>query len=240
MNSLKFPLIGAHTGGGKAPDNTMESFLEGVDSGADIVEIDLRVTADGTVVLLHDHSPLLEQYTYDQLNQPEMRVQLSSIYEQSEIVKLSDVLTVALERDVKLNLDIKYLEAVEPTMQLVRSIGAQHLVYVTGCSEGITERYKDIRVVYNTPDLLSEEEIAHYTEFAERICAQAAHEGAYGLNMSYNTCAREIVACGEKQGLAVWVYTVNDADDMAHFIDIGVTAITTCEPELLLSLKASK
>lgn len=239
MNNMQFPLIGAHTGGGLAPDNTMESFWEGVHSGADIVEIDLRVTADGTVVLLHDHSPLLEKYSYDELNQPELRVQLSPIYKNCEIVKLADVLAASLKHGVKLNLDIKYVEAVEPTIQLVRSVGAQHLVYVTGCSDGITEHYNDIRVVYNTPDILSDDELLHYPEFAERICAQAAHDGAYGLNMSYITCAREIVQCGYKHGLAIWVYTVNDVDDMAYFIDMGVTAITTCEPELMLSLKKS-
>lgn len=95
MEKPPFPKIAAHTGCGNAPDNTMESFMEGIQSGADIVEVDLRVAGDGTVILLHDDSPYLRECTYEQLNQYEIRTKLSSVYENYEIVKLTEILEIA-------------------------------------------------------------------------------------------------------------------------------------------------
>jgi glycerophosphoryl diester phosphodiesterase len=38
------------------PENTMEAFMEAITLGADIIEMDVRQTADGHLVLLHDET----------------------------------------------------------------------------------------------------------------------------------------------------------------------------------------
>ncbi len=49
------PLVIAHRGGSlEAPENTLASVRHGVASGADWQEIDVRLTADGEVVVIHD------------------------------------------------------------------------------------------------------------------------------------------------------------------------------------------
>lgn len=49
------PMVVAHRGeGGTAPENTVASIRELAALGADVVEIDVRETADGVAVLLHD------------------------------------------------------------------------------------------------------------------------------------------------------------------------------------------
>jgi len=49
------PLIVAHRGGARrAPENTLAAFAEGVASGADMIEFDVRRTADGVLVTVHD------------------------------------------------------------------------------------------------------------------------------------------------------------------------------------------
>lgn len=51
------PVITAHRGAsGIEPENTMRAFIRAVEIGADIVEFDVRATADGELVILHDHS----------------------------------------------------------------------------------------------------------------------------------------------------------------------------------------
>jgi glycerophosphoryl diester phosphodiesterase len=56
------PLIFAHRGGAKlAPENTMAAFDNGLALGADGVELDVRLSADGVPVAFHD--PSLERTT---------------------------------------------------------------------------------------------------------------------------------------------------------------------------------
>ena len=48
-------LIGAHRGSsGTSPENTIASFQEAIDAGADLIEMDIRITKDGEFVVYHD------------------------------------------------------------------------------------------------------------------------------------------------------------------------------------------
>jgi Glycerophosphoryl diester phosphodiesterase len=52
---MKLPLIFAHRGASHdAPENTAEAIALGWEMGADGVEIDIRLTRDGRIVLMHD------------------------------------------------------------------------------------------------------------------------------------------------------------------------------------------
>lgn len=51
-------IIGHRGAAGLKPENTLESLRTGYESGADMLEFDVRVTADGVPVLMHDSSLL--------------------------------------------------------------------------------------------------------------------------------------------------------------------------------------
>lgn len=58
-------LVAAHRGASSiAPENTLEAFAKAIEVGADMVEFDVRSTADGILVAFHD--PVAE-WTYDEL-----------------------------------------------------------------------------------------------------------------------------------------------------------------------------
>jgi len=51
----QFPLVIGHRGAmGHAPENTMTSFEQALDLGADMLEFDVRLTKDGVAVVVHD------------------------------------------------------------------------------------------------------------------------------------------------------------------------------------------
>ena len=53
--SLEYPLVVAHRGAsGLAPENTLVAFRKGLEVGADAFELDVRLTADGQAVVMHD------------------------------------------------------------------------------------------------------------------------------------------------------------------------------------------
>jgi glycerophosphoryl diester phosphodiesterase len=238
-NITAFPKIGAHTGCDGTPYNTMVSFHEGIRLGADVVEVDLRVMGDGTVVLLHDDSPLLRQYTFGELNRPELRSQIDPLYERYELVKLEDILAEAKRHPIKLNLDIKNDPTIEPVIELVKQFGSEEQVFITGNSSGITSRYPDIRVVWNTPTKLTPEEMGDYRLYMDKVCEFATAGSYYGLNMQYRTCRDELVKLAHERGLAVWVYTVNDEEAMRQMIQAGVDQMTTKQVAAFIGLRKS-
>ncbi len=49
-----FAVVGHRGAGGELPENTLEAFERGISAGADVVECDVRETADGELVIVHD------------------------------------------------------------------------------------------------------------------------------------------------------------------------------------------
>jgi len=236
LNNNARPFITAHTGFGRAPANTWASFMEACVLGVDIAEMDIRVTYKQEPVLMHDHSILLEQYGADELNRLPLRSRLGVPYSDNELVKLEDVLRIALYRGMKLNLDIKNGEAVNPTLQLVKALGAEHLTYVTGCTEGILVDTMGISLLRNAPMsmILDDQEDR---EKIQQFCELASQAGYCGVNLHVEMVSKTFVDLAHAHDLFVSVYTVDDLDRMKQLIDLEVDSITTMKPERLLRLR---
>lgn len=57
----KQTLVWAHRGAsGYAPENTLEAFRKAVEMGADGVELDVQLTKDGELVVIHDETGLTD------------------------------------------------------------------------------------------------------------------------------------------------------------------------------------
>ena len=51
------PLVIAHRGNSlHAPENTLEAIRQAIEAGADLVEVDVNMSKDGVVVLMHDYT----------------------------------------------------------------------------------------------------------------------------------------------------------------------------------------
>ncbi|MCK7519446.1 MAG: hypothetical protein MZV64_17790 [Ignavibacteriales bacterium] len=55
LNTLPQPVIFAHRGApAHAPENTLAAFELAVEQGADAIELDVKLSADGHVIVIHD------------------------------------------------------------------------------------------------------------------------------------------------------------------------------------------
>src|SRR6202050_4816207 len=97
------------------PENTLESLEQAALMGCNVVEIDLRRTLDGEIVLNHDG--ILERLTdgvgvaensyYDDLRMRDAGSWMGERFAGMRIARFEDALRVARERNIKLRLDIK-------------------------------------------------------------------------------------------------------------------------------------
>ena len=130
LERLRPPLVAAHRGGEFGIPNTLVQFAEALENrDADILEMDLRLTADGKVVVFHDD-------TLDKKSDCSGRVESTSYAELLEckltngerIALFSDVLALVDGRRL-ISAELKTDEVAVPAAQLVLGAGATDWVY---------------------------------------------------------------------------------------------------------------
>ncbi|MFW6027462.1 MAG: glycerophosphodiester phosphodiesterase [bacterium] len=226
----------AHRGGAlEMPENTLAAFRRAADLGYRYLELDVRATRDGRVVVFHDAE--LERATDSQGIVSEFR------WEDLEAVRVAGMEPIPLLEEVletfpnlKINIDAKDDAVVEPLSSLLRRADALRRVCV-GTFSG--RRLARLRRLLG-PDLctaLGPGEIMRLWLAARtRIppgsfagqCAQVP-VGYYGTDVAtpvfVKTCARA--------GLPVHVWTIDDPVEMNRLIDLGVSGLMTDRPEIL-------
>ena len=124
------PIAFAHRGGGKEqPENSMAAFAHAVGLGYRYVETDVQATSDGVPVVFHDdsldaltdHAGKIADLAWDD-------VRRARTHGREPLVRLDDLL--AAWPDLKVNLEPKSDQAVEPLADAVRRAGALERVCV--------------------------------------------------------------------------------------------------------------
>lgn len=146
IERLHAPLVAAHRGGEFGIPNTLVQFAEALEKGdADIIEMDLRLTSDGKVVVFHDD-------TLDKKSDCVGRVENTTYAELLEckltngerIALFSDVLALVDGRRL-ISAELKTDEVAVPAAQLVLSAGAADWVYFQ--TQKSRHRYELVRAL---------------------------------------------------------------------------------------------
>ncbi len=211
------PLAIAHRGEPVSHrENTLPAFAAALALGADMVEIDLRRTQDGEIVVLHDQT-LLRLWAVDASVGDLDRAELATIGEGDiRIPTLREVLSAV---PVPLMVDFTRREVVEGALGAVLEAGAlQRSLFVTGNVEalrllrGLSTRARIglTWVESSSPPLALLEEL-----------------GAEYWNPMFGLVTREGVAAVHDAGLKVSTWTVDEQKDMARVVGAGVDAVVS-------------
>jgi glycerophosphoryl diester phosphodiesterase len=228
------PIPFAHRGGASEhPENTMAAFEHAVALGYRYVETDVHTTADGTLVAFHDD--VLDRVTdrvgaiadlpWDDVRQARVAGHA--------IPLLEDIL--GAWPDLRVNIDPKHDASVEPLVEVLRRTDAYDRVCVGAFSEGRLERFRRLtggRVCTGMGTravaLLRAASVGLPVRRFGGDCAQVpVRQGPVVL------VDRRFVATAHRLGLAVHVWTVDDAAEMTRLLDLGVDGIMTDRPAVL-------
>lgn len=248
------PLLIAHRGGaGLAPENTLVAFRQAVEVwGADMVELDVRTTRDGVVVVLHDE-------TVDRTTDGRGRIQDMDWAEVRELDAGHHFLDprgqpsfrgkgvripsfeelLATVPDLRLNVEAKDGRSAPLLVDLILRHGAQERVLVAA------EWEKNRRAVrgYPGPWGASRRHIVtfllmmntplgpFYTPSCDVLQVPEIHRGIRILTPRF---IRE----AHRRNIPVHVWTVDDPADMRRLLSWGVDGIQTDRPDLLASVLA--
>jgi len=243
------PLVTAHTGCENTPDNTVASIMRGITSGADIVEIDVRSTADGHPILMHDeclqigsHGAVpVSQISLADLLTLEERGKITFSRPSMEITVFEDALDLAKESGIILNIDLKDSATVNALIRRIITRNMEDYTVISGCNREratlVKQEYPAVQVLLNVED--NPEDAPDYQSFVQHACNSARQAGCCGINIDFHHCQSQLVEYARLRYLPVSVWTVDREQDMSAMIDLGVHSITTYEPGKLLKLMSA-
>ena len=139
---IRSPFLYAHRGySSYANQNTMEAFYGAVLYGADLIEMDVRLTSDGVVVIYHDEylytltdctdqSKKIENCTYAELMTYEVDDLSAYGYPNGKIATLREFLDLIAQTDVVGIIEIKNYDTnlVDKSAAIVKEMGMEHQV----------------------------------------------------------------------------------------------------------------
>lgn len=243
------PILCAHRGGaGLAPENTMAAFRQAVEQyGADMLELDVHLTADGRVAVIHDDtvdrttdgSGPVRGMTLAELQSLDAGYRFVDVQGRHSwrgrgaVVPEFGELLEALP-DTRLNVECKCDRVAGPLVELIRAHGATHRVLVAAADEpnrravrgypgpwGASAR--QIRAFY----ILHRLPLGFlYTPGADALQIPESWEGRTVLTPRF-------LAEAHRRNIAVHIWTVDDPDDMRRLVEMGVDAVQTDRPDLL-------
>lgn len=234
---MKGPLITAHSGCMNTPENSIQSVLEGIRAGADVIEVDIRVSKDQVVLLRHDESvsttngiSMIQDLTFEELK---------NHVKNTEILQLETVLPFIKESNTMINLDIKEDSAIAPMIQVVEKYGMRDQVIISGCEKeraaNLKNNYRPYQVLLNANTRAGLQSLEkNYESFIKETCQDAISASCCGINIHYHICKEELLDLAKVRCLPVLVWTIDEPFEMENFIDMGVHSITTHEVKQLI------
>jgi len=241
-------LVIAHRGGAKeSTENTIGAFERAIKIGADGIETDLRLTRDGVVVIYHDErfgrveglpeaqrSRPVAEMTYAELSQQAL-VPVGEDTGGRRVPTLGDLLA-----DVRagiLNIELKrgpnFDELVNKTISLLKDFRRLDRVVLEPPDLRTAEKLRSalgprLRLQINP----GSDSTVPYETALERVLKFKPHS----ISVSYKKLSWEVVDLAHKAGVEVWVWTVDSPDIARAMTLLGVDAIKTDSPTLLVGL----
>jgi glycerophosphoryl diester phosphodiesterase len=231
------PLVIAHRGASAyEPENTLRAFDLAIRQGAQMIELDLHITCDNHVVVIHD--PTLNHTTnlkgrVNRLTLDEIR--RADAGKGERVPTLDETLDLTLGK-VSLYLEIKDPRAAAPTLRIIRERRCQSQVMLASFDielmRGLGEEVSDteLGLILGNPTL---HPMVRWREaFPWLALKRVKHQV---LCMQVELCYGYLAARARESGKKLYVWTADKERQFARMTSIGVDGIVTNTPDRLIA-----
>ncbi|MFT5666613.1 MAG: glycerophosphoryl diester phosphodiesterase [Vicingaceae bacterium] len=243
------PLVIAHRGAsGLVPENTLVAFEKAIEIGVDRIEMDLRQTLDGVVIVLHDKTLKRTTNGWGSARKMSMtKIQRYSAgswfhydYSSEKVPSFRQVLELVKGR-TKLLLEIKdgspYHHGIEKNViALINEYDAQDWCIVQSFNDKVLKNFRALPGLNSDVQKLFEIVIpvAPFiggSQFTYKSLRN--YDFAQEVNVNFKNVTPMVVRKVHKIGKKINVWTVNDDFDLRLFVEMGVDGIITDYPDRL-------
>ena len=243
--------VAAHRGGALLwPENSLLAFRNALALGADLLELDVHLTRDGEVVVIHD--PTLERTSTGvgavgttrlaDLAGARLRARDGAVTDEP-VPTLAQVLDLLRPAFAELLLEIKvdparrpYAGIEEKTLALVSAKGLRERTVVMAFEPDTLRRVRALDAGIRTTMLVSRSRVERERAPASTIVRWATEVGATSLGVDHRVVDAPLVAAARQAELRLAVWTVNAESDIRRVLDLGVDIVISDQPDLALRL----
>jgi len=210
-------IIGHRGASGYAPENTLLSFQKAIELGCDAIELDVRLSKDNRLVVIHDHK--VNRTTNGKGSVSKMT--LAEIKELDcdgqKIPTLQEVIDIC---NIDLQIELKVKGTPLPVYNTIIENGILSRVLVTSFD---TELLKEIKSLDSNIK----------TGFLFRRKTRKSWEGYSAICPKSSIVNKKIIDKAHGLGVEVYVYHVDNKKLAERLINWGVDGIGTDYPDLL-------
>ena len=230
----------AHRGAsGTTPELTRAAFLRALELGADMIELDVQLTKDGYLVVIHDHELQrtanapghVREQTLAELKQLDVGSWFDVRFRGEGILSLEEVIEI-VGRRAMLNVEIKsppgdWSSTALKTVAVLTHAGILGTTVISCFEMQALLRVRELSPAARLGVLWHQPDFEEAWRWARELAAWSFHPWCKVL-------AEDGVAQAHQRGLRVLTWTVNDPEEIEQMADIGVDGIMSDFPERLL------
>jgi glycerophosphoryl diester phosphodiesterase len=232
----------AHRGcSGRYPENTLRAFREALKLPVDGIELDVRRTRDGVLVVIHDEtvdrttfgSGRVSELTWDELRQLDAGAWKGDEFAGECIPRFEEVLELVKGQTV-LHVEIKEVGTETQIAETLRHYDAERWVKLASFHPEAVASAR--RAAPETAGvLIGGLRVGNDDATFQRFVHTALQHGASAVSVHYSVATPQRVRYCHQRYLFVGVWTVNDADLARQLVAMGVDAIASDYPERILA-----
>lgn len=225
------------------PENTMLAFRKAVETDCDGIELDVQLTADDEVVVIHDETVnrttdgkgLIREMTLAQLRGLNAHGAFVGRFDFEPIPTFREYLAYMADKRQFTNIELKnsifvYPQLEEKVIALIREYRLEDRCCFSSFNHFSMQRCKELAPGMAT-GLLTSSWLVNAGAYGKSI-------GADYINCIYSFCTPENVAEIQGQGLNCNAWTVNDPEHMRMLAKLGVESIiTNCPDKAIQALR---
>lgn len=227
----------AHRGySGKYPENTMIAFRKAQEIGCDGIELDVQLTQDGEIVIIHDEKidrttngmGYVKDFTLDELKFFNAANMWKGIYGFEAIPTLEEYFEWVQDYNLVTNIEIKsgvyYYEGLEEkTLELVRKYGLEKRVIFSSFNHTSITLLRKLAPDIPCGALVEHEGLGNAGYYCDKYDYQYYHPGWKGLT-------NEVVKGCKEHNIPLNVWTVNDMDTLEKMYEWGCEGVISNYP----------
>ena len=223
----------------EAPANTLAAFVRAADLGADGVELDVHLSRDGHVVVIHDFAldsttdghGLVKDLTLVELKRLDAGAWFGPSFAGERIPTLQEVIDT-VGRRLLLNIELKSRggdedDLITAVLSLIEHNGLLGRVVVSSFNRQAIRRVRQLAPRVPVGVLFDVDPLATLRPWPKDLARPDA------LHPHHRALSRAYVRCAKRRGYRIHTWTVDEPARMRQLVNWGVEIIVTNRPDLL-------